>query len=139
MQFKNCDGTYFVSLDPGEEILSSLQEFCCQTGLKLATIQAIGAINEVTVGVFHPAEKRYESKNYSGDFEITSLLGTVTEVDGKPYLHLHINFADQSNQVLGGHLNKAVVSAACEIVVEPKNGAVDRYHSATVGLNLWKI
>lgn len=40
-------------------------------------------------------------------------------------------------EVFGGHLNKAVISATCEMVITVINGSVDRSFSDSVGLNLF--
>lgn len=42
-------------------------------------------------------------------------------------------------QVFGGHLNRAVVSATCEMVVTVIDGKIDRYYDEDVGLNLFKF
>ncbi len=139
MQYKAVNNTYFVTLAPGEEIVSSLENFCRETGVKLASVSAIGAVNEIEIGLFHPAEKRYEKETLKRDFEITALLGNITQKDGEPYLHLHITVADESRHAFGGHLNRAVVSAACEIIVQSFVGEVGRVFNEKIGLNIWKF
>lgn len=44
-----------------------------------------------------------------------------------------------SHHVVGGHLNRAVVSATREMVVTAIPGAVDRAFSDEIGLNLLKF
>jgi predicted DNA-binding protein with PD1-like motif len=66
-------------------------------------------------------------------------MGTVSTMADETYLHLHITIGDIDNNVHGGHLNAAVVSATCEIVVQILDGEVDREFSETIGLNIFKF
>lgn len=42
-------------------------------------------------------------------------------------------------QVFGGHLNRTIVSATCEMVINIIDGKVDRYFDEEIGLNLFKF
>ena len=46
---------------------------------------------------------------------------------------------NDKGEVFGGHLNRAVVSATCEMVVEVPDGTVDRQYDPVTGLNLFKF
>ena len=73
---------------------------------------------------------------FQGDFEIVSLHGTLTTKDGEPYGHFHMSFGDGQGRVFGGHLNRAVVSATCELVLQVLEGTVERAMDEEIGLNL---
>lgn len=107
--------------------------------MKLASVSALGAVGEFTVGVFKTAEKKYYANRFAGDYEIVSLTGTVTEKDGAFYAHLHMSAGDETGRVFGGHLNEAVVSATCEMVVDLIDGTVGREFDREIGLNLMKF
>jgi len=139
MEYRKFDNTYVVRMDPGEEILEQVRILSEQEGIKLASVQALGAIREFTVGAFDTIEKKYYSNEFKGTYEITSLIGTINTMDGKFYTHLHMNAADKTGAVVGGHLNRAVVSATCEMIVTLIPGTVDRAFSEEVGLNLFKF
>jgi predicted DNA-binding protein with PD1-like motif len=133
VQFNN---TIIVSLAPDEEIVESLTAFCGERNIRLATVSGIGAVNRLKVGLFDPLNKQYHASEFQRDFEITALAGTVTQMEGKPYPHLHITVADREHRAFGGHLNLAVVSAACEIVLTVLPGSVNRRFSEKIGLNM---
>ena len=66
MEYRRFDNTYVVRLDPGEEILEQIKVFAEKEGVKLASVQAIGAVNEFTVGAFDTAAKQYHSNEFRG-------------------------------------------------------------------------
>ncbi|MBR3561472.1 MAG: DNA-binding protein [Oscillospiraceae bacterium] len=139
MEYRRFDNTYVVRLDPGEEILEQLRVFAEKEGVRLASVQAIGAVKEFTVGAFDTVEKQYHANEFRGTYEITALLGTVNTMNGAFYAHLHMTAADETGRAVGGHLNRAVISATCEMIITLIPGTVDRAFSEQVGLNLFKF
>jgi len=139
MEYRRFENTCIVRMDPGEEILEQVKILAEKEQIKLASLQALGAINEFTVGVFDTAEKKYYANHFQGTYEIVSLWGTINTMNGEFYCHLHMSAGDNKGHVVGGHLNRAVVSATCEMVVTCIPGAVDRAFSEEVGLNLFKF
>ncbi len=138
MQIKQFGKTYIVRIDKGEEIVETLKSFCESQNVKLGTISGIGAVERVVIGLFDTKAKQYYSNKYVGDYEICSLIGSVSTMNGKPYLHTHIVIADIDNKTYGGHLNQAIVSATCEVFVNAVEGEIDREFSEEIGLNLIK-
>ena len=55
------------------------------------------------------------------------------------YTHIHMSAGNEKGEVFGGHLNRAIVSATCEMVISIIDGEVDRYHDEEIGLNLFKF
>ena len=139
MEYRRFDNTIIARIDKGEEILAKVKELALKENIKLASVSALGAICDFTVGVFDTVEKNYISNSFQGPYEIVSLTGTIDTMDGEFYTHIHMSAGDSKGQVFGGHLNRAVVSATCEMVVTVINGRVDRYHDEDVGLNLFKF
>ena len=136
MEYRKFGDTYIVRMDPGEEILTQLKVFAEQEGVKLASVTALGAVKDFTVGVFDTGAKVYKSNRFQGVYEIVSLVGTINTMNDAFYCHLHMCAADQEGRAFGGHLNEAVISATCELVVTCLPGRTDRVFSDEVGLNL---
>lgn len=139
MDYKKFNHTIIARMDKGEEILEKVKEIALKENIKLANIQALGAINHFTVGVFKTDEKTYYSNEFEGNFEIVSLTGTINTMNGEFYTHIHMSAGNDKGEVFGGHLNKAVVSATCEMVITMIDGTVDRYFDKEIGLNLFKF
>lgn len=139
MDYRRFDRTIIMRIDRGEEILTQLKVMALKEDIKLASVRALGAVGDFTVGVFKTGEKKYYANHFTGDFEIVSLTGTISTMNGEYYAHLHMSAGDDKGAVFGGHLNEAIVSATCEMVVEIIDGQVDRAFSEDVGLNLFKF
>ena len=60
-------------------------------------------------------------------------------MDGEYYAHLHMSVGNEKGEVFGGHLNRAVVSATCEMVITVIDGKVDRVYDEKIGLNVFKF
>ena len=54
-------------------------------------------------------------------------------MNGEFYTHIHMSAGNDKGEVFGGHLNKAVVSATCEMVIDIIDGKVDRYFDEEIG------
>lgn len=139
MEYRKFDSTIIARIDKGEEILEKVKEIALKENIKLATISALGAVNDFTVGVFKTDEKKYYSNSFQGYFEITSLTGTINTMNGEFYTHIHMSAGNEKGEVFGGHLNRVVVSATCEMVITIIDGSVDRYFDEDIGLNLFKF
>ena len=71
--------------------------------------------------------------------EASSLVGNISEKDGKVYLHVHANFGRADYTVVGGHLLSATLNGACELVVTRFHCKIDRQFDDETGLNLYKF
>ncbi|RKJ48336.1 DNA-binding protein [bacterium 1XD42-8] len=139
MEYRTCGKTIIARIDKGEEILEQVKEIVLKENIKLASIQALGAVNEFTIGVFKTDEKKYVAKDCKGNFEIVSLTGTINTMNEEFYCHVHMSAGNEKGEVFGGHLNKAMVSATCEMVIYIIDGKIDRYYDEQIGLNLLKF
>ena len=139
MDYRRFGDTLIVRMDPGEEIVEQLRSVAEREDVRLASVEALGAVSDLTVGVFDTVEKKYHSNRFQGAYEIVSLTGTVSTMDGAFYQHLHMSAGDSQGRVFGGHLNAAVVSATCEMVIRVIPGRVERAMDPDLGLNLFRF
>lgn len=139
MEYRRFDHTIVARMDKGEEIVEQVKAIALKEHIQLASVQALGAVGSFTAGVFKTAEKEYLGNEFQGCFEIVSLTGTISTMDGEFYCHLHLSAGNEKGEVFGGHLNRAVVSATCEMVIQIIDGRVERQFSEEIGLNLFRF
>ena len=139
MEFRRFENAYVIRMNRGEEVMATLTALCEQEGIRLASVEAIGAVERAVVGLYDVDKKVFHRKEFQEPMELTSLLGTVTEKDGKPYLHLHATLCDANMQTRGGHVNELHISATCEMVLRLLPGSVGRRPDEATGLNLFSF
>ena len=139
MEYRKFGDTYIVRMDRDEEILAQLKIFAEKEQVKLASVTALGAVKDFTIGVFDTSAKAYHSNRFQGVYEIVSLVGTINTKDGDFYCHLHMCAGDQEGHAFGGHLNEAVISATCEMIITLIDGRVGRRRDEQIGLNLFEF
>ena len=126
-------------MDRGEEIVEKLKELALKENIRLANINALGAVDDFTVGAYDVKEQKYNSNRFQGVYEIVSLTGSINTMNGEYYSHLHMSAADETGKTVGGHLNEAHISATCEMFAWLIDGEVDRYKDEETGLNLFRF
>lgn len=139
MEYAQFGSKIILRIDKGEEVVRTLTTFCETKKIKLGSVSGIGAVNQVSVGLFAQDTKEYHTKEFKGSMEITSLAGNISQMNGKTYLHLHVTLTDPSYQAFGGHLNLAIVGATCELFIDVIDGKIDRLMDEEIGLNLFKF
>ena len=139
MEYRKFGHTIVARIDKNEEILEQVKESALKEKIKLASVQALGAVGAFTVGVFKTDEKQYMANEFDGNFEIVSLNGTINTMNREFYCHLHMSAGNEKGEVFGGHLNRAVVSATCEMIIQVIDGVVDRCYDENIGLNLFEF
>lgn len=129
------DGDRFVlSINNHEEIVSALAEFCQEQGILCGEVSGLGAVNTATLRFLDPATKKYVDKTFDEQMEVSSLVGNISEKDGKVYLHVHVNLGRRDYSVVGGHLLCATINGACELIVTRFHCQVDRRLDEETGL-----
>ena len=139
MEYRKFGDTYVVRIDRGEEILASLTALCRKEDIRLAQVDALGAVDHAIVSVYDVPTKTFFRKEFNEAMEISNLCGTVSRKDGEVYIHLHATLCDTNLAAHGGHANELRVSATCEMVVRTIPGEVGRQLDENIGLNLFKF
>ena len=140
MEYRRYGSDVVLRIQKGEEILESIQAVCEREDIRLGSVNGIGAVNELTLGVFNSEKFVYETTDYTGDMEIASCMGNISTKDGACYLHIHLAAGNPTKGMFAaGHLTRGVVSLTGEFIIHSIPAQVEREFSPEVGLNLFKF
>lgn len=70
MEYKRFNNTIVARIDKGEEILENIKEIALKENIKLASVSALGATNDFTVGLFKVDEKNTILTNLKGTLKL---------------------------------------------------------------------
>lgn len=116
-----------------------MTSFCEQTKVSLENITGIGACNKAVLGVFDCKAQTHIEKEFTGYYEISSLLGNITNLNGKPLIHIHICLSGSNYSTIGGHLHSATINIIGEIIIDVLDGETGRFFDSSVGAELLKF
>ena len=136
MESRRLGDKIVFRIDSGEFLVESIKAVCRKHEVRCGWVSGIGASDDLTIGLFETKTKTYHKKTLVGDHEITPLLGNISRMDEKLYLHLHITVCDTSNHAFCGHLDEAKISATFEGCIDIIDGGVSRVFDEKSGLNL---
>lgn len=106
---------YTFRIKPGNDLKSSLEEFVKTHDIKAGfIITCVGGLNRAVMRMAGAQPDKQDIRTYEGDFEITSLVGTVS-ING---VHLHMAISDNEGRSFGGHLKEGtIIHPTAEIVI----------------------
>lgn len=135
LPFRKVEGGYIIVLPRGLYAMKSLLMFVERHKIQAGTIQAIGALEEVTLGYFLRDQGRYAERSFSGVFELISFIGNISLIDEKPFIHAHAVLGDRKFQTIGGHFFEGMVAVTMEVFLAPFSGAIRRRFDVEANLN----
>ena len=139
MNYLRDNNNIFVSLEEGDEVFESLYKVIDSEKIETGWINGLGTCKDTEIAFYNLDTKEYEKKIFDEHLEITNLTGNVTKLKDDPFLHLHITLSDYKYNAFGGHLFKAIITGACEIMIIVSDKSINRSYSDSVGLCLWNL
>ncbi|MEH0862160.1 PPC domain-containing DNA-binding protein [Halobacteriovorax sp. DPLXC-1] len=139
MKYIKQEECYLIRLYKDEDLFSALEEFAVAEELSAGMLKGIGALKEVELGFYHLETKTYDRKEFNGDFELLSLDGNLSYLDGRPFFHIHTVLGDEDFSCKGGHLFRAKVAVTTEIYFFPITQRIERKMDEEIGLNLLSL
>ena len=126
---------YIIRLQRGEDVIEAVTRFCDEHDICSGSCYGIGACDEAELGSYSVATKEYTKKQFSGEHEITSLTGIISDTK----IHVHANISDENFNAHGGHVNSMRISATCEIYLIAGKEPISRKPDNETGLELLDI
>lgn len=141
MRFLATDRGHIIKLERGEELISTLTEFCAKEGVRNAVFQGIGAVERVEIGYYDLGKREYYFKKDESVFEVAAMQGNVALVDGKPFIHAHavLSRCDESLACIGAHIKEAYVAVTLEVYMTVIDADVERALDDDIGLKLLSL
>ncbi len=136
MKFTQDKNIYILRLDRGEDLISSIEEFCQKHNISNGYFSGIGAVDNLSCGYYSLEEKKYYFRQYTEMLEVVSLTGNIYLKEGKPFVHVHGVFTDKENKAFGGHIERAQVGLVLELVINVTDTSVERKFDETTGLGI---
>jgi uncharacterized protein len=130
--------SFLIRLPHGADLLEAITNTFRERGVRKASFTLIGALTHCIMGYYDPVARRYESREFPGNWEIVSCMGNVSEKDNDIFVHAHIVIAGEDYQCMGGHLMPGSSIFAAELYATSVPGTVPvRAFDEPTGLALW--
>jgi len=139
MKYQEISNGYIVRFEQGEEILSVLSSFVTSFNVLSCTIQAIGSVQNPRLAYYNLTEKAFEEREFFGDFELISCLGSIGFESDSPLIHLHASISNKAFEIFGGHVKSMTTLATVELVLSTLDTRLSKSYNNTVGLKLFDL
>ena len=144
MEYRKIGETYYIRMDRGDEIVSTLMYICKQEGILSAYYSGIGGCSDVEMQVFDPGRGEFETEKVEGTLELVSLMGNVVSDDfDQLYHHTHALLTWPENgehRSVSGHMKSSTVLYTAEIELRPViGGVIRRQYDPETGTGFWKF
>lgn len=144
MDYRKFGDFYYIRMDRGDEIISSLLEICRTEGIRSAYYSGIGGCSDVEMQVFIPERGEFETEKAEGALELVSLMGNIVSDESDTlFHHTHAFFSwleNGAHRSLSGHLKSTTVLYTAEIELRPViGGVIRRKYDPETGTGFWKF
>lgn len=139
MDYRKTERGYLLRIDRGEELIAVLTAFLGEKDVRCGAFTGIGAVDDPELGLFTMKSREYLHRRFEGEYEIASITGNVSTLDGVPFAHVHGVFTDADCVAIGGHVFEAEVAVTCEIDLVVYEGEVRREKDEATTLNLMRF
>ena len=127
-----------VRLDYGEEMVFQLKKLSKEKKIFSAIFFGLGAGKEVELLWYDLTFKKYQKRIFQRNLEIVNLFGNISKKGKEIIIHAHGAFSTRDFRLIGGHINKLIIGATCELYLKKLEKSLKRSYSKEIGLNLFQ-
>jgi len=117
-QILRHQNSYLLRFDKGEDVMQELKNFCEEESVKAGSFTGIGATDELTISIYDLEKNSYQDRELRGQKEVISFVGNISKFKDQTIVHAHGCFADETMQIIAGHVKKMVISVTCELSLQ---------------------
>jgi uncharacterized protein len=128
--------TFLLVLEPGEEVIASLEQFARAHDIAGASFTGIGAFESAVLAFFDLERREYDRIPVREQAEVLSITGNIGRHDGKPLVHAHAVIGMRDGDALGGHVLEGHVRPTLEIFLTVPGETIVRRKDPATGLPL---
>lgn len=129
--------TIVAVFESGDEVVSGLSSLAAKEELSAASISAVGAVQDATLGWYDLDRQEYLEIPVREQAEVLSLLGDVARgPDGEAAVHTHAVLGLRDGATRGGHLMNAIVRPTLEVILTESPEQLAKTFRPDVGLAL---
>jgi len=139
MQFRKIANGFIIRLIKGEEIIVTLTNFVGEQKIPGGFVFGLGALKDLTLGYFDAENKTYIKKVFPQDLEFGNVTGSISYLEGKPFIHAHVTAGGSDFTSVTGHIFSATISATGEFFILPSDSKIERKPDSDTGLNLLEL
>ena len=142
MEARKLKDTYYVRIDKGEEIISTLLEVCRKEQILSAVFTGIGGCADAQIQTFIPETGEFQTEYLEGMLELINITGNIiSDENDNLYHHTHAVFSfkqGEEHRMSAGHIKATTVLYTAEIELRPVyGGVIRRKHDPETGTGFW--
>jgi uncharacterized protein len=131
--------SYAIVFDIEDDVLVGFRRFCERENVYAAFFYGIGGYRRATLAYYDMEKKQYEPLQVEEQVEVVSLIGNVTNFEGKPRIHAHCVVGHRDGHTTAGHLLHGIVRPTLEIMLQDTNVPMQRTQRPQIGIPLIDI
>ena len=144
MDYRKYGSAYYIRIDKGDEIISSIVAICEKENIGSATYNGIGGCGKAQIQTYCAETNEFETQALAGVLELVSFTGNVISDDeGRLYHHTHATLAykdGEGHRIAAGHVKSLTVLFTAEIELRPVlGGTIKSRHDPETGTAFWEF